>query len=201
MKFERPLTVDQQQLVETYMRLVHWTVRRYITVNEQVCGLSYDDLFQEGAIALCYAAATYHSDTAQFITYATTVIRNHLLDYCRGVAIQQKPYAPVSPDVPKYVDGPPDVKAIEPVCDETDAWLSKAYVDQIFEHGKRTYSGVTRLGIEALELKVKGYSGADIARLYQTNPNHVGAWIARAVNRLRRDSAAADLFRVENQAR
>lgn len=201
MKFERPLTAEQQKLVEEHMRLVHWTVRRYITVNEQVCGLGYEDLCQEGSIALCYAAATYHSDAAKFNTYATTVIRNHLLDYCRAVAAQQKRYSPTSPDMPKYDDGPPDVRAVEPGFDETDAWLSQVYTDQIFEHGKRTYTGVAKLGIEALELKVKGYSGADIARLYQTNPNHVGAWISRAVARLRRDSVATDLFRVENGVR
>lgn len=29
---------------------------------------------------------------------------------------------------------------------------------------KRRYTGVARLGVEAMELKVKGISGADIAR-------------------------------------
>lgn len=48
--------------------------------------------------------------------------------------------------------------------------------------------GVARLGIEALELKVKGYSGADIAQLYQTKPNHIGAWISRAAEKLRKDA-------------
>ena len=53
-------------------------------------------------------------------------------------------------------------------------------------HYKREYSGVAQLGIEALELKIRGYSGADIARLYHNEPNHVGAWISRAKAKLKR---------------
>ena len=62
------------------------------------------------------------------------------------------------------------------------------------EHGRRTYTGVAKLGVEALALKVKGYTGADIARMYHTKPNHVGAWISRAVEKLRNDEAAAPLL-------
>ena len=53
---------------------------------------------------------------------------------------------------------------------------------------------VAKLGVEALELKIKGYSGADIARLYHTKPNHVGAWIARAAEKFRQDAISADLL-------
>ena len=48
---------------------------------------------------------------------------------------------------------------------------------------------MAQLGIEALELKIRGYSGADIARLYHTEPNHVGAWISRAKAKLKKDAA------------
>ena len=50
-----------------------------------------------------------------------------------------------------------------------------------------------RLGVEALELKIAGYSGTDIAKLYGVQPNHVGAWISRAAQKLKKD-----LFLVEN---
>ncbi len=72
-------------------------------------------------------------------------------------------------------------------------WESSLFVEQALEYGKRTYSGVARLGVEALELKIAGYSGTDIARLYGVQPNHVGAWISRAAQKLKKD-----LFLVEN---
>ena len=54
---------------------------------------------------------------------------------------------------------------------------------------KQRYTGVARLGVEALEWKVKGLTGADIARLYGTKPNQVGAWISRAAQKIRKDFA------------
>lgn len=45
--------------------------------------LEYDDLYQEGCIALWRAAKTYDEQFgAQFHPYTISVIRNHLLDYC-----------------------------------------------------------------------------------------------------------------------
>jgi len=60
------------------------------------------------------------------------------------------------------------------------------------EHGRRTYNGVARLGIEAMELKIKGYSGTDIAKLYGVAPKHVGAWISRATAKLKKDAGLVE---------
>ena len=200
MKFNQALTDGHREIVQQHLRLVHWTIKEYIAVNESICGLGYDDLYQEGSIALCYAAATYQSDGAQFKTYAVTVIRNHLLDHCRRIAAQRKNTPTISLDRPSREDMIP--QEYSAAVDETDTWISQFYVAQILEHGKRTYSGVAKLGIEALELKIKGYSGTDIAALYQTRPNHVGAWISRAAEKLRNDAVAAELLgiRVEKGA-
>ena len=84
MKFDHPLTREQQHLVEQNISLIHWTIWKYIDVKEEICGLAYDDLHQEGALALCYAAATYLPNGAQFKTYAITVIHNHLCFHRQG---------------------------------------------------------------------------------------------------------------------
>ena len=49
---------------------------------------------------------------------------------------------------------------------------------------------MARLGVEALELKVKGLNGTDIAKLYNVKPNQVGAWISRAAQKIRKELAA-----------
>lgn len=198
MKFKQPMTLEQQTMAEEHLSIVHWVIRRYITVSEQVVGLGYDDLYQEGALALCFAATTYQAGAVQFNTYATAVVRNHLLDHCRRIAAQQKNLPIQSQDMPKSEDKPPTADDIFPGQDETEMWISNIYVSQLLEHGKRTYTGVAKLGIEALELKIQGYTGADIARLYHTRPNHVGAWIARAASKLREEAVAAELSGVEN---
>ena len=196
MKFTQPLTMKQQRLVEENLRLVHWTIRQYIDTNESVCGLGYDDLYQEGSLALCHAAATFEERGTQFKSYAIPVIRNHLLDHCRRIAAQRRNMPLLSLDAPPCEDRPPTA------YDDTEERLSDIYASQLLEYGKRTYSGVAKLGVEALELKTKGYSGADIAKLYGTKPTHVGAWISRAAAKLREDPITADLAAlcVENKS-
>ena len=76
------LTKAQQELVAQNLPVVHWVICDYIHVNPTICGLEYSDLFQEGCLWLCKAAATYKDDgRAQFSTYAKTVVKNGLLSY------------------------------------------------------------------------------------------------------------------------
>lgn len=42
---------------------------------------------------------------------------------------------------------------------------SGLFVEQVLEYGKRTYTSVAKLGVEALELKIAGYSGTDMKRV------------------------------------
>ena len=75
MKYDFILTPAQQTLVEQNMKLIKRTISSSIGTNEGVCGLDFNDLYQEGAIAA---------------TYASTLIRNHLLDCCRAANAWQK---------------------------------------------------------------------------------------------------------------
>lgn len=174
----------QDKLVESHLNCVHWTIRRFVSSNENICGLEYDDLYQEGCIALWRATETYdETQGVQFHSYAIPVIRNHLLDYCRHIRSRTVPTASLD-------------KLDEEASERhTPAWDGSGdlFVEQVLAYGKRTYSGVARLGVEALELKIAGYSGADIAELYGVPANHVGAWISRAAKKLKKDC-----FSVEN---
>ena len=191
MKYDFRLTPEQQTLVEQNLSLVDKTISWYIHVNENICGLGYEDLSQEGRVALCRAAATYDGVSAQFSTYATTLIRNHLTDCCKAVSARLRNLPVVSLDAgPPDEDRPPGY--LEPsVEDGVDALIDQLDADALLSAYKRRYSGVARLGIEALELKIRGYSGADIARLYNTKPSCVGAWISRATQKIRKDMGIA----------
>ena len=70
-----------------------------------------------------------------------------------------------------------------------DELLGRLDTADLLADCKRRYIGVARLGVEALEWKVKGLTGADIARLYGAKPNEVGAWISRAKTKLKKDAA------------
>ena len=100
------LTAEQQLLVENSLEFVHWTIARLIPKSN--CHMEYDDLFQEGCVALCHAAASYHGGTS-FKTYAITVIRNHLIDCCRKQTSWRKYISEQSLD-------DPDAGLPTPVC-------------------------------------------------------------------------------------
>ena len=156
----------RDQLIEEYLNRVHWVICGFIHVNPGICGLEYDDLYQEGCIALWRAAETFDEQQgAQFHSYAISVIRNHLVDYCRKV--QSRTALVVSLETG-------DVELSRSGGASWDG-ESSLFVEQVLEYGKRTYSGVAQLGVEALELKIAGYSGTDIAKLYGVQPNHVEA--------------------------
>lgn len=189
MKYNFSLTPEQRTLVEAHLHLVRWTIRRYIDTDETVVGLGFDDLFQEGAIGLCRAAATYDGTSARFSTYAVTVIRNHLMDHCRNIQASRKRIPVVSMD---------DCEGDNPVtpasADDADALLSEIASAELLAHFKRKYRGTARLGIEALEWKVKGYGVSDIAQLYHARPNYIGACVSRSVAKLRQEWETREFF-------
>lgn len=187
MKFDFTLDTQQQALVEENLLVIDKVISRYIRVNEGVCGLGWSDLYQEGAVALCKAAATYDGASAQFDTYATTVIRNHLYNCCKAVNTRQRNLPSVSLDLDFSDEDQPPPYPQPSVPDGIDELLGRMDAADLLADCKRRYSGVARLGAEALELKVKGLSGADIARMYHTTPNNVGAWISRAAKKIQKD--------------
>ena len=188
MKCDFSLTRQQQALVEDSLLVIDKVISRYINVNEDVCGLGRDDLYQEGAVALCKAASAYDGTSARFSTYATTVVRNHLYNHCKAVNTGRRNLPSVSLDMEGPDDDRPPPFPEPSVPDSTDALIGELDASALLADCKRRYSGVARLGVEALELKVKGLDGVDIARMYHTTPNNVGAWISRAAQKMRKDN-------------
>jgi len=164
------LSHEQQTLVAEHLDVVADAIKYSIRVNENIPGLGRDDLYKEGCVALCRAAMTFN-DGVQFKTYAQTVVKNRLIDHCRQALRQYARTVPLENE--ELPDG--DYSPVQP---DALAALARA---------KPRYSGVALWGIEAMELKIKGYSGTEIAALYGAKPNEVGAWISRARRKLLRD--------------
>ena len=179
MKLTQKLTAKQRELAEKNLDVVKWAIFIHIEVNRNIYGFEYADLFQEGCVLLCRAAATYDGKQARFDTYAKTVVKNGLLDYCRSICRIQKHQ--------RYFSDYTIESEIGESSDDLNESLSNAEIADLFDRIKTQYTGVALLGINALELKAKGYSGADIAKLWGVKQNHVGAWISRAKTKLRQD--------------
>lgn len=184
MKYEIILNDEQRRLVEANLHLVQKIIRCGIHVNESVCGLGYDDLYQEGCICLCRAAATYNENRSQFPTYARKVIQNGLLSYCRSVCSTEKYTANLRVgDNGELIA----LGSIVALPDSVSQRISTIEALDLLFSQRQCYRGVTKRGIEALAMKIQGMGVTEIAEVYRVPPSYVGAWISRAVSRLRKD--------------
>ncbi len=181
MKVDFRLTAEQQVLVINHMNVVEGVVKYSINVNENICGLGYDDLFQEGCLWLCRAAVTYDSERTKFATYAKTVVRNGLISYCRQMYAKHSKCC--SMDLEEYED----VLSFERAKSEFESKLSLIETVDMLERQAKEYTGVAQKGTNALILKIHGVSTTDIATNYAAPVSHVSAWISRAGKKLKDD--------------
>ena len=182
------LNKEQQAMVEQNLSVIHWAIHNFIKVNENIFGFGYGDLYGEGCLLLCKAALTYKPARADFTPYAQTVVKNGLLSYARIMCQKQSRQrllldAALPDETGSYVELIPSEDIVESLIDAIDS-------DSFFQLVKPRYSGVALLGIEALELKSKGYSSKEIADLYGVRVKNVWSWISRASQKLRGDALA-----------
>ena len=176
--------MSKKRLVQDHLHVIDWVLYKSIVVNETVQGLGREDLYQTGCLALCEAALSFDG-RAQFQTYAQTFVRNALIDICRKAKTQKKHCCRSLEDpVPGTDLRYGETKALAADTQEPDCGDTERIAVQ-FSRIKKQYSGVALKGVEALELRYKGYTGKEIAALYHTSPKSVFAWISRAKQKLR----------------
>lgn len=184
MKRYIPLTKEQQEMVTANLSVVRWAIREGFHVNETIYGFGYDDLYQEGCIWLCHAAVSYTPTLSKFPTYAKKVVKNGLTSYCRTQCSKQRHFTQLG------VGEHGELTAEGTVLHQTndfESQISMLETIQLLESCAKEYNGVAKLGIKALELKIRGLSVTEIAKLYNVPPSHVGAWITRSKQKLRKD--------------
>lgn len=181
-----PLNSEQIRLVNENIQVVKRVIDSKINVYENILGLGFQDVYQEGCLWLCCAARKYDKALGvPFERFAFKVVLNGLLSYCKAAYAKEKRLLAFSDE---EIIGRSNLNylfsakySVEQMTDESEILNRLGIL-------KKQYSGTVRLGIEALELKMKGYNGSEIAKLYGVKPNLVGAWISRAKKKLGKNS-------------
>lgn len=182
------MTRKEQQLVEDHLGLVRTIVKSTMSINENIQGLGYEDLYQTGCEALCNAALCYDENRgASFVTFADVVIKNSLLSHCRKVSRVQTPLSYL--DAPANEDG--SLTFADTLQDAQDHTLSDRETLFMLSQMEEQFTGIARKGVKALRLKCMGHTGTEIAGYYGVKPNHVAAWISRALTKMRVNKMAA----------
>lgn len=169
------LTEEQRVKVEENMGLVGKVIGDCVHTLESGCIHTYDDLLQIGCIGLCKAAQTYRSDNkGTFSTYAYCLIHNEIctqLEYATRCGREQ---ATDPAELP--CGGQQDSLEERDACRELMGLLNLA---------EATATGSAAKGIQAIRMRIDGYSCKEIGELLGAPANHVTAWVSKARNHIR----------------
>lgn len=180
------LNDNQRQMVEEHLDIVNKVIRRYIRVNQNICGMKYDDIYQVGAIGLCKAVATYQENAGvKFETYASKVVKNTILDHLKSILRKKNSQE----------------KSLLILQTEQEYWESfdDTAALEALQQAKERYTGTALKGIEAIEMKMQGYRGKDIAQIYQVKANYISACVSRAKKCLQKDKIFLELVEKEGE--
>lgn len=184
------MTEYQRALVEEHLYVVDWVIKTRLKVPGGP-HMSHEDFFQTGCEALCRAAMRYDPATGSFEPYASRVIYNSIIDYCRKTNARAKPLV----DMDMICDNDSYALNMTNLSAEGE-YQNVEFSDamEAFQTCRKRYEGIVLRGIEAMELKMLGFETRDIAAKYQTTVNNVNAWISRARKRLQADPELMAFF-------
>lgn len=176
------LTEYQQQLVTENLKIVDRVIRSRIIVTNTPLQ-HYEDYYQVGCEALCHAAIDYRPDLGPFTAVANTYVYHAMICHSRAELTQLKHSlgTPVGSESGAERDDA-FIDAREPF-----SFVFDAYCSEVLAACKNRYRGITRQGIEAIEMELLGFSSKEIAGRYGTTVNNINAWISRARKKLKTD--------------
>ena len=177
------MTDFENKLIMDHLDLVDVIIRTRFSFRSTNVLMSYEDLQAVGREALCRAAVCFRPELGRFATFADRCIYHAIVDHCKHENLR---YRVAAIDSDEETKDEIIEEATSCQMDDDDR-LGSIVVEQVLAEIKEKYSGVARRGVEAIELKLLGFSTADIAKKYGTNIKNVNAWIARAKSKLQKE--------------
>ena len=182
------MTDYQDALVLENLDLVNWVIRTRISIPNRPL-LTYDDFYAIGCEAICRAALKYQPDMGTFAPFACRYIYNAIVDHCRAMNYRLERSVEISEDENASL-----LDMLTCTCVDFDETVTDATAMSALAACKEKYNGVARKGVEAIELKLKGYEATETAKHYDTSVNNVNAWISRARSKLRNEPALLEIL-------
>lgn len=192
------MTEKAKKLIEENMDMLEITVKALL-IKFKVPWNDADEYRQTGYLALCKNAHRYDGRT-KFTTFANTVMNNAFIDKCRHDNVKNteclsfdEPYAEDDDGngltLMSVLSTPNDTEN-EALTRITRELIRKNIKDAKAECGAKTIVK----GFEALELKLEGYTGEEIAGMFDVPSNYLRSWMSKAKKILLADYGVLELI-------
>ncbi len=185
----------ERKLIEDNMEVVEYAVK-YMMQKYNIPKSEYEDYYQEGFLIL-YSKIDKYNGSTKFKTFANMVLINGFIDmYRTNHNIQAE-----SLEAKLYDDEGNEEEFINllaaPNNTENEV-IARVTNDMLKEHIHRVKEScaakTTVRGFEALELKMQGYTGAEIAKMFDVPANSLRSWMSKAKKLLLNDNGIQNLL-------
>lgn len=182
------MNYEQKELVNAHLSLVPRMVRALTRSFTHLSQDEFEELTQTGYLALCSAAMKW-KPAQPFPPYARAAIRNAIYDYWREYGKRKSTFCSLdalltaedgSPYEPEFI-----LHKTGSLSPEQSVLLkeSASYLKRLECNG----SNHLKKGLVSLRLQQKGYTSAEVAKIYGVPSNHVRAWQSKARKQLKQD--------------
>lgn len=181
--------LSEEQLINDTLPLVDIIIKTKIQINNNYIGISYDDLYQNGCIALIQAVKKFNpSFNIKFETFASTVIYHKLIDEYR----KHKVYT-------KYCNHYITMAASD--SENNMCYTMQTFQEdieekalEILEKAISYTKGNVQLGMKIIRYRIIGYSNQEIADKIGIKMTTLYAAISQARKKLKTDPDLINLF-------
>ena len=176
------MSEKDKRLIEENMDKLEVTIKSLaIKFNVPTC--DFDDYRQTAYFTLCNKAYKYDGST-KFITFANTVIINAMIDKYRREKNRNIEMVSLNDACFESEDETNLMDFLASENDTENEVLTRVTNDMVkkyIRNAKNKCTAKTTVrGFEALELKLEGYSGEEIACMFNVPSNSVRSWMSKA---------------------
>ena len=192
------MTDKEKMLIEENMKAIEirtkLLVKKYGIPQEE-----YEEYLQIACLVVCNKIHKY-DETKNFSTFVDAILENAFIDMHR--ADKSRKIDLISFDECCIDDGCGSEASLADFLatdnnteNEVLAGITNDIIKRCIKKAKEKCTSQTTVkGFDALELKFEGYSGAEIARMFNVPSNSLRSWISRAKKTLLAEREFADLL-------
>ena len=192
------MTDKEKMLIEENMKAIE--IRTKLLVKKYgIPQDEYEEYLQIACLVICNKIHKY-DETKSFSTFVDAILENAFIDMHR--ADKSRKIDLISFDECCIDDGCGSEASLADFLatdnnteNEVLAGITNDIIKRCIKKAKEKCTSQTTVkGFDALELKFEGYSGAEIARMFNVPSNSLRSWISRAKKTLLAEREFADLL-------